>query len=155
MFGSTKRAERRRQEALKAAQRAAQQRSNFMDAMEEALGADTDTTLYVGNTKLTGKDGHCTVYPEHWYGIDNFWCQILSYRNRLGRRYKVTGGGWGSVERIPFGVQLELATGYPNPRLHAIEHETTLVTLASEADVEKNRRAFYHPHGHWISISRR
>lgn len=155
MFGSKKRQDQRRKEAAKAARVAASQRANIPQALQEVLDSPEEITLRVGDTKLRGYRGSCAVSGGDWFGPDWLWHDMESYRRQLGRGYRVVGCAWVSEERIPLSTAMDIASGYSIPRLHAIEHRTKMVKIASVADLEVHRHELHDPDGHWISISRR
>lgn len=156
MFGSVKRRERREREAQKAAERAASQRSNYMDAIQEVLRSNTELTLRVGSTKLSGHKGHCTVSDKGpWYGSEYFLRDVQGVAKRMGPRYEVVGRVNSTVARPSAGLAMDLASGYSNPRLHAMNYDPVMITVRDAGDLKAHRQALVNPDNHWISINAR
>jgi hypothetical protein len=138
VFNGDRRRKRRQREIEEAVERAASQRTNFMDALLEVLKATSELTLRCGRWKLRGGNGSCNVSTK-WHDLDDFLYHIETLQKELGGRFDVVGRAWVEVAQMSFGAACDIASRSPNIRLHGGQYRTQMVEMRNHADAKQYR----------------
>ncbi|MDB5162787.1 MAG: hypothetical protein JWO54_941 [Candidatus Saccharibacteria bacterium] len=155
MFGKRSRALRREEDIFKAAEIAAATRQNIDEAIQEVLRSTVPLRLYVGRRAVQGSVDFCTVGKTSFLNAEYLLREIERLQSLLGSHYLVEGCVWTTVTKVPFGVAMDIASGYSNPRTYAIEHRTIMVYVTSAEDIKRIDRPYEDLKTSYIQIRKR